>query len=111
MPTKLGQKLDYLVLNFVRTYINPQEKFVADFYDRCVKLALSNFLIMLINGILMYFFLFGLIFIFPGLRDHIHLAINWIEVPIAVILLGLISQTFRGIYRFLRVDYKTKGAS
>ena len=106
---KLGEKLDYLILNLLRKHINPNLTYPSVFYkmlvDKFIKLSIE----VLLNGTLLYLFLSAISFIFPFLVPFIFLGSEYWLIPVAIIYLGIIGHAWRKLYCFHRVDYKKGG--
>lgn len=108
---KIGEKVDFLVLNFIRTYINPQLTYTSKFYQDCIDKFVRTSIEVFINGVVMYFFLSSAIFLFPPSSTFIFLGSAYWHIPLAIIYLGIFSIVLRGLYRYFRVDYKNKGGN
>ena len=97
-----------LILRFVkRFYQNPQLQYpsqiIRQWNDNLVRLSVE----ILINGIIGYLALFGLIYLIPSLRNKIYLGNSFWHIPFAIILIGIVLWFIRETYKWVQSNKKT----
>ncbi len=98
----LSKKLKILLINFIRRYYNPNEKY-ADGIISNIETNFVKFLIdVFFNGFILYLALTSLIFTFPRLLNWIHLTNSYWQIPLSIFYLGFAYWTIEKIIKSTR---------
>jgi len=92
-----------LLFKFLKHFYNPNLTYINPEIDRVVKKAVPFTIDILLNGIIGYFFLFGLILIF---NINIFLGEEYWQILYIIPLLGVMQGFAAHWYKFFRYQYK-----
>ncbi len=98
----LSKRLKLLLINFIRRYYNPDEKYASQVITQAEKNLVKFFVDISFNGFVLYLALTGLVFTFPRLTSWIHLGSAYWHIPGVMLYLGLIFWTIEKTIKSLR---------
>lgn len=101
----VSKTIKKLILSFYRRFYDS----TAQYADKLIKTWTDNLIVFLIdiffNGLLIYWFLFGLIWVFPKSQAFIVLG-HGKFFPVTLFSLGMMSWLISKYYRYFRIEYR-----
>ncbi len=104
----LSKRLKLLLINFIRRYYNPDEKYASQVISQAEKNLVKFFVDIFFNGIILYLALTGLVFTFPRLTSWIYLGSEFWHIPGSMFFLGLIFWTAEKTIKSMRCIWNGK---
>ena len=85
----LSKKLKYFLINFIRRYYNPDEKYANGILLQAENNLVKFLIDVFVNGFILYIALSGFVFTFPKTLSWIYLGSAYWHIPVSMFYLGL----------------------
>lgn len=106
MPFNPIQRLKNSLLNFTREYYDSKVGYADEIINKWSKSLVTLIIYILVNGMLAYLVLSGIVFIFPKTSGFIFVGTKYWHIPIIVFYLGLIIWFIKEEYKYYKGGYK-----